>query len=149
MFSCKSRISGENSNFPLKQVENPCWRYTPARHLAAALPSTSVSCKTAVVKPKPKIRHAQSRGCIHEHEFAIRSPIFRSPAILRLHSQSIRWSLLKIHIYRQNITARHLAVVLATTFALNLCHFSNFPPKSMYHCTPSSDNVKSPNRKST
>ena len=36
----------ENSNFPLKQVEKPPWRYTAACHLAAALPSTSVSRET-------------------------------------------------------------------------------------------------------
>ena len=29
MFRCESRTRSENSNLPLKQVDNPCWRYTP------------------------------------------------------------------------------------------------------------------------
>ena len=29
MFRCESRTRSKNSNFPLKQVDNPCWRYTP------------------------------------------------------------------------------------------------------------------------
>ena len=138
MFRCESRTRSENSNFPLKQVDNPCWRYTPEHHLAAALPSTSIP---TVSNPKPEIHPPPSR----KHEFAIRSPdsprqsllkiqIFppqiSTPTILRLHSQSIN--------------GRHLAVALATTFTLNFCHFSKFPPKSMYHCPPSSDNVKNP-----
>ena len=62
-------------------------------------------------------------------KFKFFSPI-PTPAISRLHSQSIN--------------GRHLAVALATTFTLNLCLFPKFPPKSMYHCPPSSDNVKNP-----
>ena len=130
----------------------------PARHLAATLPSTSVSSETTptVGNPKPEIHRAPSCSCIHKHEFAIRSSdspcqslltfrIFpskspRPPSSDCTHSSS----LLKIYIFLKNINPRHLAVVLATTFTSNLCHFLNFPLKSIYHCAPSSDNVKNP-----
>ena len=146
-------ISSQNSNFPPRSINDH------ARHLAAALPSTSNAnrfLRSATRNQKSTTRHLAAAFTstrfpsdlliVHVSRFSKFKFFSQIPmhAILRLHSQSISSSLLKIQIYRQNINTRHLAVALATSFTLNLCHFSNFPPKSMYHCAPSSVNVKNP-----
>ena len=63
MFRCEARTRSENSNFPLEQVDNPCWRHTHARHLAAALPSTSNAnrfLRSATRNQKSTLRHLAS-----------------------------------------------------------------------------------------
>ena len=106
MFRCESRTRSENSNFPLKQVDNRLRDIPLARHLAAALPNTSIP---TVSNPKPEIHPPPSGGCIHEHEFAIWSLISRSPAILRLHSQSYVRHFSKFKFFPPNTHTRHLA----------------------------------------
>ena len=142
MFSCQSRTRSENSNFPLKQVENRLRDVPLARHLAAALPSTSNANRvlwSSTRNQKSTLRHLAaaftstslpsdlwspdrppSCGCTHNPTFVTSqnsnfSPQIPTPAILRLHSQSI--------------SGQHLADALATTFTLNLCHFSKIPTK--------------------
>ena len=128
MFCCESRTRSGNSNFPLKQVDNPCWRYTPRALFCGCSPKYVYSYGQQPETRNPPL--ASTSLLFDSPRQSLLKIQIPTPAILRLHSQSI--------------SGRHLADALATTLTLNLCHFSKSPPKSIYHCPPSSHNVKNP-----
>ena len=111
-------------------------RYTPRALSRGCSPKHVYSYGQQPETRNPPSAISQARVChpiVHVSRFSkfkFFPPQIPTPAILRLNSQSI--------------SGRHLAVALATTFTLNLCHFSNSPPKSIYHYPPFSHNVKNP-----
>ena len=142
MFRCESRTRSKNSNFPLKQVETVFAIY-PSRAISRLhsqtrrTPIESYGHQPETRNPPSAIwrLHSRARVChlisdlpIARHlgtaitilrssllKIQIFPPSIPTPAILRLHSQSI--------------SGRHLADALATTFTLNLVSFFKIPTK--------------------
>ena len=118
MFRCESRTRSENSNFPLKQVDNRLRDIPLALSRGCSPKHVERQSSPTVSNPKLKIHPPPSR----KYEFAIRSPAM-------LHSQSISSpssGCTRNHVHTQPLsffqnphqnpytTARHLATMSKT-----------------------------------